>query len=91
MNENFKNGVKKAESYTGMATCTTILGTSKIIIDTFKTILTCNESLISVRTKDTVIEVWGSDLKLTSYNSGFLEIIGNISRIELEKKIGERE
>lgn len=71
---------------TGTASNINIYGTKKIVIESFKKILECNDALIIVKTCDCNISIWGSDLKLTSYSSGYAEISGEIERIEIDEK-----
>lgn len=71
---------------TGTASNINIYGTKKIVIENFKKILECNDALIIVKTCDCNISIWGSELKLTSYSSGYAEIIGDIDRIEIDEK-----
>ncbi len=71
---------------TGTASNINIYGTKKVVIESFKKILECNESLIIIKTCDSRISIWGNELVLTSYSSGFAEITGNIDRIEIDDK-----
>lgn len=71
---------------TGTASNINIYGTKKIVIESFKKILECNDALIIVKTCDCTLSIWGSELKLTSYSSGYAEIIGDVNRIEIDDK-----
>lgn len=71
---------------TGTASNINIYGTNKIVIESFKKILECNEALIIIKTCDCRISIWGNELKLTTYSSGYAEIFGSIERIEIDEK-----
>ncbi len=71
---------------TGTASNINIYGTRKVVIESFKKILECNEALIMIRTCDCSISIWGNGLKLTSYSSGYAEVTGSIDKIEIDEK-----
>lgn len=71
---------------TGAASNINIYGTKKIVIESFKKILECNEALVIVKACDCRISIWGSELKLTCYSAGYAEVTGNIERIEIDEK-----
>ncbi len=71
---------------TGTASNINIYGTKKIVIESFKKILECNDALIIIKTCDCNISIWGGELKLTSYSSGYAEVVGEIDRIEINEK-----
>ncbi len=71
---------------TGTASNINIYGTKKVVIESFRKILECNESLIIIKTCDSRISIWGNELILTSYTSGYAEITGGIDRIEIDEK-----
>lgn len=77
---------KTLGEFTGVASNINIYGTKKVVIESFKKILECNESLIIIRTCDSRISLWGNKLILTTYSSGYAEITGNIDRIEIDDK-----
>ena len=75
---------------TGTASNINVYGTKKVVIESFKKILECNESLIIIKTCDCRVSIWGNELKLTSYSSGFAEIYGSIDRIEIDEKTNKK-
>ena len=74
---------------TGTASNINIYGTKKVVIESFRKILECNDALIIIKTCDSRISIWGNELILTSYSSGYAEITGNIDRIEIDEKKGK--
>ncbi len=63
-----------------------ITNDSSVLIEGCKQILECSEVLARVVTRQYVIEIWGSDLKLSSFNNSSVNVKGRISSLSLERK-----
>ena len=61
-------------------------------VENCKQIIECTDILAKVQTGSFEVEIWGSELKLSSYAEGCVEITGKIEQVKLvSRKFGERE
>ena len=62
-----------------------ITGNHEVLVEGCKKILEYNDVFIKVKTWDMIIQVWGSGLKVSDFNSNGIYIFGNIQSVELIK------
>ena len=92
--------IQKGKKFINMDTQIQITGNHEVLVEGCKKILEYNDVFIKVKTWDMIIQVWGSGLKVSTYNTAFtntvykfinifnsngIYIFGNIQSVELIK------
>ena len=63
-----------------------IVDNTQIIIENCKNILECNEMIVRVVSSKFIIEVWGSELYVSSFANKSIRIDGEITNVSLIKR-----
>lgn len=64
----------------------TIQNDSEVIVERCKRIIECNDIKCSAESHGYIIEIWGTDLTLTSFASGSIAVNGRIQSISIDGK-----
>ena len=62
-----------------------VVDNKTVIIENAKKIVECNDILSVIESNGYNISIWGSDLKISCFDTGVVEINGIISSLEIEK------
>ncbi len=76
----------RASELSGARSLVTISGDEEVIIENCRRILECNEIKCSVSSRGFLVDIWGSDLTLTSFSSGSVSVNGKIRSVSIEKR-----
>lgn len=82
------NAVKKLRDMAFINAFISIVDNKLAVIENVTCINECNEVFSSIDASGFTVKIWGSELCLSSFENNVIEISGNISSIELEKKSG---
>lgn len=77
--------IQKGKKFINMDTQIQITGNHEVLVEGCKKILEYNDVFIKVKTWDMIIQVWGSGLKVSDFNSNGIYVFGNIQSVELIK------
>ena len=58
----------------------------EVLIESCKRIVECNDIKCSVISTGFLVEVWGSELNISTFSNGSAQICGKVSSISIEKK-----
>lgn len=64
----------------------TISGDSEALIEHCKRILECSDIRCSVTAGSFTVDIWGSDLSLTSFANGSVSVNGKIRSVSVERR-----
>ena len=67
-----------------------IIDNTQIIIENCKNILECNDIIVRVLSAEFIIDVWGSDLTVTSFANRSVMVDGEISSVSLNRRRNEK-
>ncbi|MBR1749618.1 MAG: YabP/YqfC family sporulation protein [Ruminococcus sp.] len=62
-----------------------VVDNKTVIIENVRKISECNDIVSVIESGRLIISIWGNDLKITSFDTGVVEVNGIITSIELEK------
>ena len=64
----------------------TITSDSRVMIEGCTQIIECSEVLARIVTRQFIVEVWGSDLRMNCFSNSSAEVEGRITSVSLERK-----
>ena len=67
-----------------------IIDNTQITIENCKNILECNDIIVRVLSAEFIIDVWGSDLTVTSFANRSVMVDGEISSVSLNRRRNEK-
>jgi hypothetical protein len=76
----------KARDFSPVRSMISISGDSEVLIENCGSIIECNDIKCSVSAAGYLIDVWGSELTLTSFANGNAGVFGKIQSVSIEKK-----
>ena len=74
---------EKVRRFINMDTQIQLTGNREVLVECCKKILEYNDIMVRVRTWDMTVEVWGSSLSVSDFNSKGIIISGKIHSVEL--------
>ncbi len=74
---------EKVRRFINMDTQIQLTGNREVLVECCKKILEYNDIMVRVRTWDMTVEVWGSSLSVSDFNSKGIIISGKIQSVEL--------
>ncbi|MBR1384795.1 MAG: YabP/YqfC family sporulation protein [Ruminococcus sp.] len=66
-----------------------VYSNTRAVVEGSTQILECNEILVRVRTRQFIVEISGTDLKVNCFNNGSVSICGTVSGISLDEPGGK--
>ncbi len=90
MREKIKNGYGKfvsklAGSKVYLNTYMTLTDNTHMEIENCKKILEYNDVYVKIRTATLTVSIWGSNLRISDYNTDGIVVNGNFSSVEFEQ------
>lgn len=64
----------------------TISGDSEVLIENCRQIAECNDIKCSVTASGYLIDVWGSDLTMTSFANGNVSVLGRVRSVSIARR-----
>lgn len=61
-----------------------------VLVENCKHILECNDVMVKMISTDFQIEIWGSSLTISDYNTSCAIVHGKISSVNISQRIGKR-
>lgn len=74
---------EKVRRFINMDTQIQLTGNREVLVECCKKILEYNDIMVRVKTWDMIVEVWGSSLSVSDFNSKGIIISGKIQSVEL--------
>lgn len=75
--------IYKGRHLVNMDTQIQITGGREVLVECCRKILEFNDIMVKVRTWDMTVVIWGSELKVSDYNSSGIYVRGKIQSVEL--------
>ena len=63
-----------------------LCGNRELRVENCMQILEYNDVLVRLRTRDMIVEVWGTELRVSDYNDSSVLVTGTISSVQLQEK-----
>ncbi len=78
----------KMKEYVSVTNDIVISDGNSMSIENFKSITECSDILVSVKAKNYLISIWGSELSVEYYSGKNIYVLGNFEKIEFLKSKG---
>lgn len=78
----------KMKEYVSVTNDIVISDGNYMSIENFKSITECSDILVSVKAKNYLISIWGSELSVEYYSGKNIYVLGNFEKIEFLKSKG---
>lgn len=81
-----KHWKRTMRSLVYLETYLNLCGNRELRVENCMQILEYNDVLVRLRTRDMIVEVWGTELRVSDYNDSSVLVTGTISSVQLQEK-----
>lgn len=81
-----KHWKRTLRSWIYLETYLHLQGNHELRVENCMKILEYNEALVRLQTRDMIVEIWGTDLRVYDYNDSSVIVRGTVQSIQLQEK-----
>ncbi len=81
-----KRWKRTLRSWVYLDTYVHIMGNHELRLENCMKILEYNDVLVRLQTRDMIVEIWGTQLRVSDYNDSSVIVRGKITSVQLQEK-----